>query len=86
MAEMFYKAVVQTVLLFDLESLVLSTELGKTVEGIHTYFLRQTTGKRCGGGRTECGLHRRRRKCRKQRELSQQQLTLGIDMGWWHSG
>ena len=45
-AEMFYRVLLQVVFLFFLESLFLSTEMERTVEGTHTKFLRQITGKR----------------------------------------
>ena len=44
-AAMFYIAVVQVVLLFVLESWILSAAMEKTVEGAHTGFLRQVMGK-----------------------------------------
>ena len=45
-AEFFYRVVVQAVILIGLEPWVLSTSMEKTVEGEHTGFLRQITGKR----------------------------------------
>ena len=39
MLEMFYRAVVQMVLLFRSELWVLSLAMDKTVEGVHTSFL-----------------------------------------------
>ena len=42
----FYRAVVQAVLLFGSESWVLSAAMEKTVEGVHTGFLRRIMGKR----------------------------------------
>ena len=44
-SEMLYRAVVQLVLLFGLESWVLLSEMNKTVEQAHTRFLRQIMGK-----------------------------------------
>ena len=44
-AAMFYRAVVQAILLYGSETWVLSTEMDKKVEGTHTGFLRQITGK-----------------------------------------
>ena len=41
---MFYREVVQAVILFGLESWVLSAAMEKMVEGEHTGFLRQITG------------------------------------------
>ena len=45
-AAMFYRAGVQTVILFGSESWVLYTEMEKMVEWTQTRFLRQITGKR----------------------------------------
>ena len=44
--EMFYREVVQAVLLFGSESGVLLSAMVKTVERAHTGFLHQITGKR----------------------------------------
>ena len=46
MAEVFYRAVVQLVLLSVSESWVLSTEMDKTMEGSNTRFLQQIMGNR----------------------------------------
>ena len=43
---MLYREVFQAVVLFRSESWVLLEEMDKTVEGVHTSFLRQITGKR----------------------------------------
>ena len=43
---MFYRAVVQAVPLFGSDSWVMSAAMEKMVEGTHTGFLRQITGKR----------------------------------------
>ena len=43
---MFYRAVVQAVLLYGSETLVLSAAMERKVEGAHTGFLQQITGKR----------------------------------------
>ena len=43
---MFYRSVVQVVLLFVLESWVLSEAMSRKVEVTHTRFLRQIMGKR----------------------------------------
>ena len=45
-SEMFYRAVVQAVLIFVSESWVLSEAMDKTVEGAHTGFMCQIMGKR----------------------------------------
>ena len=45
-AEMFYREVVQAILLYGLETWVLLTEMERKVEGTHTRFLRNITGKR----------------------------------------
>ena len=42
----FYRAVVQAIILYGLETWVLSAEMERKVEGIHTEFLWQITGKR----------------------------------------
>ena len=41
---MFFMAVIQEVILFGLETLVLLAAIGRTVEWTHTRFMRQTTG------------------------------------------
>ena len=43
---MFYKEVIQAILLYGLETWVLSSEMEKKVEGAHAGFLRGITGKR----------------------------------------
>ena len=43
--EMFYRAVAQAILLYGLYTWVVSAEMEKKVEGEHTAFLRQITGK-----------------------------------------
>ena len=43
--EILYKEVIHVVLLFGLESWILSEEMEKTVKGEHTGFLRQIMGK-----------------------------------------
>ena len=43
---MFYRALVQAVLLFGYETWVISEAMEKKVEGIHMGFLRHITGKR----------------------------------------
>ena len=43
---MFYRLLTQAVLLFGWDIWCLSAEMERTVEGIHTRFLRQITGKR----------------------------------------
>ena len=40
---MFYRAVVQSVLLFGVETWVLLVEISKNLEGVHVVFLRQVT-------------------------------------------
>ena len=42
---MIYRAVVQAILLYGLDTLVLLEPLEKKMDGIHTGFLRQITGK-----------------------------------------
>ena len=42
----FYRAVVQTVLLLGAETRVLSEAMSRKLEGVHVVFLRQITGKR----------------------------------------
>ena len=42
----FYWAVVQAVLLFGVETWVLSEAMSRKLEGVHVGFLRQITGKR----------------------------------------
>ena len=44
-AEMFYRAVVQAILIYSLEMWVLLVAMGKKIEGAHTGFLRQIMGK-----------------------------------------
>ena len=44
--EMFYKSVIQAVILFGSETWVLLAEMERKVEGTHTGFLRHITGKR----------------------------------------
>ena len=46
MSAMFYRAVVQAVLLFGAETWVLSEAMPHNLEGVHVGFLRQITGKR----------------------------------------
>ena len=43
---MFYRALVQTVLLFGAETWVLSEAVSRKLEGVHVGFLRQITGQR----------------------------------------
>ena len=43
--EMFYRAVVQAILLYELETWVLLAAMEKKVEGVHTGFLQNITGK-----------------------------------------
>ena len=53
---MFYRVVVQEILLHGLETWVLLAEMERKVEGAHTDFLRQITGKqvrRLGDGTWE---------------------------------
>ena len=45
MSEMFYWEVVQGVLIFGAENLVLLEEISKKLEGVHVGLLRQVTGK-----------------------------------------
>ena len=45
-AAMFYRSVVQGILLYGLDMWVLSSAMQKKVEGSHTSFLRHITGKR----------------------------------------
>ena len=45
-SEMFYRILVQTILLYGSETWVLSAEIYRTVEGIHTRFLQHIAGKR----------------------------------------
>ena len=42
---MFYRAVTQEIFLYGLETWVLLAAMEKNVEGSHTYFIRQITGK-----------------------------------------
>ena len=46
MLEIFYRAVVQAIILYGLETWVLSASMEKRIEGTHTEFLRMITGKR----------------------------------------
>ena len=43
--EIFYRAVVQAIILYGSETWILSATIERKVEGIHTRFLRQITGK-----------------------------------------
>ena len=45
---MFYREVVQAVLFYGLDTLVLLESMERKVEGTHTGFLRQITGSECG--------------------------------------
>ena len=45
-ATMFYRAMLQVVLLLGSESWILSTTIERTVEGTHAAFLKKITGKR----------------------------------------
>ena len=45
MSEKFYRAVVQKILLYGLETWVLSESMERKVEGVNTGILRQITGK-----------------------------------------
>ena len=46
MSTMFYRAVLQVVLIFGAETWVLSTEMARDLEGLHVGFLRQVTGQK----------------------------------------
>ena len=46
MSAMFYWAVVQEVLLFAVDTWVLSKVMYRNLEGVHMRFLRQTTGQK----------------------------------------
>ena len=48
MSEIFYRALVQAILLYGSYTWVLSESMAKRVEGTHTEFLRMITGKRAG--------------------------------------
>ena len=69
-AKMFYRAVLQAVLLFDTESWVLSPAMYKTVERVHTGFLCQIKVCVCGGSRARCGWYQQRRNYGKMRGRS----------------
>ena len=59
----FYRAVVQTVLLFGFEKWFLSAATEKRIVGFHTFFLQQVTGKRARrrwGGTWRQGRYRER--------------------------
>ena len=45
-SEIFYRVVVQAILLYGLETWVLSAEMAKRVDGTHTGFMRLITGMR----------------------------------------
>ena len=51
----FYRAVVQALLLYGAETWVILEPMKKKLEGVHTGFLRQVTGKRQIGRGTGCG-------------------------------
>ena len=46
MSASVYREVVQAILLYRLETFVLSASMAKRIEGTHTEFLRMITGKR----------------------------------------
>ena len=48
MSEIFYRALVQAILLYGSYMCVLSESMAKRVEGTHTEFLRMITGKKVG--------------------------------------
>ena len=71
MAEMFYRAVVQAVLLYGSETWVLLAEMERKVEGTNTGFLCQVTGNRAGRLGDETGDTPRAEGVWGQREHSQ---------------